>query len=410
MATIRRFLLVSVFSVICSINLASAESLPPGVRLIPDLSYGPHGTSNLLDLYRPAKSGKPLPLVIWVHGGGWELFAKDPWPVIFLVDKGYAVASINYRLSGEAKFPAQIHDCKAAVRFLRAKSHLYNLDPDRFAVWGSSAGGHLVALLGASNDVKELEGSIGKYLKTSSRVQAVCDWCGPTDLVKFSEFRASYKGLDPDYPYQAVTRLLGGPPNEMKENANMANPITFVTPQAPPFLIMHGDLDNLVPLEQSQLMERALRKAGAPVELRIVPGKKHEFFKDQADMRRVEAFFDQALGTPAGKKDVNSAKLVAIYRHMPGMLAPIDLEFDSNGRLMSPDGMNTWFLKGQRLILCWYFDDQPRKDVKPHGIWVDTCELSKNGKAYRGVALTGERVLGEKIKGDLKARESTREH
>src|SRR5205823_8686811 len=125
------------------------------------LRYGPHLERNVLDLYRPPKAEGPVPLVIWVHGGGWQNGDKSRTPALDLLARGYAVASINYRLSQHAPFPAQIHDCKAAVRFLRAHAAEYRLDPDRVGAWGMSAGGHLVALLGTSDGVKELEGDLG---------------------------------------------------------------------------------------------------------------------------------------------------------------------------------------------------------------------------------------------------------
>ncbi len=148
-----------------------------------DLEYGPHGVGNRLDLYLPPKADAPTPLVIWIHGGGWEAGNKDNPPGLGLLKKGYALASINYRLSQEAKFPAQIEDCKAAIRFLRANAKKYNLDPDHFGVWGASAGGHLVALLGTTGGVKELEGD-GPNKEESSAVQAVVDWFGPTDMLQ----------------------------------------------------------------------------------------------------------------------------------------------------------------------------------------------------------------------------------
>src|SRR5262249_38247477 len=155
-----------------------APNIPEGTQTTRDLRYGPHQERNTLDLYVP-KSDTPLPLVIWVHGGGWQ---DGNNPAMQLLKSGYAVASINYRLSQHAVFPAQIEDCKAAVRLLRANAKKYNLNPDAFGAWGASAGGHLVALLGTSGEVKELEGEVGESKDTSSRVQAVVDFYGPTDL------------------------------------------------------------------------------------------------------------------------------------------------------------------------------------------------------------------------------------
>jgi acetyl esterase/lipase len=212
----------------------SAQSLPPGVEVVRGKSYGGSGTSNLLDLYLPAKSAEPVPLVIWIHGGGWESGSKEAWPAIFLVDKGFAVASSNYQLSPEASFPAQIYDCKAAVRWLRANAKTYRIDPERFGSWGGSAGGHLAALLGTSSEDKTLERPVGRHPKVSSRVQAVCDWFGPTDLEQLAAFQASFPGLPPEYPKTAVVKMLGVS-RGMKARAARANPISFVSEKAPRF-------------------------------------------------------------------------------------------------------------------------------------------------------------------------------
>ena len=179
----------------------------------------------------PEQAGGPLPLVIWVHGGGWQNGSKDACPPLRrgYVARGYAVASINYRLSGHAVFPAQIEDCKAAVRWLRARAPEYGLDPDRFGVWGSSAGGHLAALLGTSGDVKEFER--GAHLDQSSRVQAVCDEYGPTDFTVFVT-TPGYEGHG--RAESPESRLLGGAVRENAAKAARANPVTF-SPAEPPF-------------------------------------------------------------------------------------------------------------------------------------------------------------------------------
>ena len=141
------------------------------------------GTDLKLDLFIPEKAEGPMPLVVWIHGGGWRSGSKENCRALGLTEYGFAVASINYRLTDVAMFPAQIHDCKAAIRFLRANAKQHRIDPNRIGVWGSSAGAHLAALMGVTNGNKEVEGNIGKYTQTSSDVQAVCDWCGPTDFM-----------------------------------------------------------------------------------------------------------------------------------------------------------------------------------------------------------------------------------
>jgi hypothetical protein len=160
--------------------------LPAGTVAHRDLTYVENGHErHKLDLFVPEKADAPLPLIIWVHGGGWQNGSKDGGPPLRngYTERGYAVASINYRLSGHATFPAQIEDCKAAIRWLRAHAAEYRLDARRFGVWGSSAGGHLVALLGTSGEVKEFD--VGAHLDQSSRVQAVCDYYGPMDFTVF---------------------------------------------------------------------------------------------------------------------------------------------------------------------------------------------------------------------------------
>ena len=175
-----------------------------------DLEYVEGGHErNRLDLYLPEKAEDRLPLIVWIHGGAWYAGSKEGCPAVPFAAKGYAVASINYRLSQHAIFPAQIEDCKAAIRWLRANAAKYNLDPDHIGVWGASAGGHLVALLGTTAGVKELEGQ-GGNLDQSSRVQCVVDWFGPTDLTTM--------GDEGDKPGSPVALLIGGPvPGEQGE-------------------------------------------------------------------------------------------------------------------------------------------------------------------------------------------------
>jgi acetyl esterase/lipase len=175
--------------------------------------------------------------------------------------KGYAVAAINYRFSQHAIFPAQIHDCKAAVRWLRANAVKYQLDPAHFAAWGGSAGGHLVALLGTTAHVKEFEGP-GGNMEQSSRVQAVVDWYGPTDFLTVGA-------------KDTRTKLLGGDPQQIKEKAIKASPMTYVAKDVAPFLIMHGDADKTVPIAQSETFAAALQKAGADATLVVVKGAGH---------------------------------------------------------------------------------------------------------------------------------------
>jgi len=249
--------------------------LPPGVKVLKDLEYGrASGRAMLLDLYLPEKGIQPLPLIIWIHGGAWMSGSKkNPSPALRFTADGYAVAHVGYRLSHEAKFPAQIHDCKAAVRWLRANAQKYNLDSNKFVAWGGSAGGHLVALLGTSGGVAELEGEVND-LKESSRVQAVVDWFGPTDFLRIGSAESDLQHNAPDSP---ESKLIGGALLENKEKAAKASPITYVSKDAPPFLIMHGDRDRTVPFNQSELLYAALKQAGVDATFVPMKGAGHGF-------------------------------------------------------------------------------------------------------------------------------------
>jgi acetyl esterase/lipase len=263
--------------------------LPEGATAHRDLEYVAGGHErNKLDLYLPAKADTPLPLIVWIHGGAWMAGSKDNCPALRFLEKGYAVASINYRLSQHAVFPAQIEDCKAALRWLRANAKKYNLDPQHVGVWGGSAGGHLVALLGTSGDVKDLEGKGGNP-DQSSRVQCVVDWFGPTDFTKM--------GGSHDNPNSPEGRLIGGAVNDKKEKAVRADPITYVTKDDPPFLIMHGEDDRTVPINQSELLHAALQKAGVESTFIRIPNAGHggPGFSSPENARKIEEFFAKHL-------------------------------------------------------------------------------------------------------------------
>jgi acetyl esterase/lipase len=266
--------------------------LLPGVKTLKDLEYGKgSGRAMLLDLYLPEKGEKPLPLIIWIHGGAWMGGSKDgPSPALRFTANGYAVAQVGYRLSQEAKFPAQIYDCKAAVRWLRANAAQYNLDPNKFIAWGGSAGGHLVALLGTSGGVAELEGNVNE-LKESSRVQAVVDWFGPTDFLHIGDAESDLQHNAPDSP---ESKLIGGALLENKDKAAQASPITYVSKDAPPFLIMHGDRDRTVLFNQSELLYAALKKAGVDVTFVPMKGAGHGFGVPEA-ITPVQDFLKRCL-------------------------------------------------------------------------------------------------------------------
>jgi len=232
---------------------------------------------------------------VWVHGGGWVFGSKEDTPALDLVANGFAVASINYRFSKEALFPAQLDDCKAAVRWLRSHADNYKIDPDRIGAFGMSAGGHLVALLGTTGDIDEAPGNAGAE-NVSSKVQAVCDWCGPTDLLTI----AGQAGKDNELKLRSkdgpVALLLGGLPEKKKQLAKEASPVTFVAKGDPPFLIMHGDKDKVVPLRQSEELYKALEKAHVDAQLIIVKDGGHRFFSPET-LKQAADFFHQKLGS-----------------------------------------------------------------------------------------------------------------
>ncbi len=261
----------------CAVRpLAAQTPVPPapGMRTLPDLPYVSGGTDRQkLDLYLPAVTpGAPArPLVVWVHGGGWESGDRRGVKAKDLVAHGVAVASVGYRLSQTAKFPAQIEDVKAAVRWLRAHAGEYGIDPAHVAAWGLSAGGHLVALLGTTGHTRQFD--VGENLDQSSAVQCVVDWFGPSDFFHWGDPEAPAAFFDlTDDP---IARLLGGSINTRRELTRAANPVDWVDKDSAPFLIMHGDRDTTVPLQQSRELDAALHKAGVESTLIVVSGAGH---------------------------------------------------------------------------------------------------------------------------------------
>jgi acetyl esterase/lipase len=262
-----------------------------------DLAYVSGGhPRQTLDLYLPAATA-PLPLIIWIHGGAFRMGSKaDDVPTDYLA-LGYAVASINYRLSQHALFPAQIEDCKAAVRWLRANAARYHLDPARFAAWGSSAGGHLAAMLGTTGAASDLE--VGQHLDLSSRVQAVVDYYGPTDFLQMDAQRPP-DGMLHDPADSPESQLVGGAIQQHPERVARANPITYVGAKTPPFLVVHGDHDPLVPYQQSVILAAALTAAGTALSFYTVVGGGHGHFTDPQVPELTRAFLHTWIGAGAG--------------------------------------------------------------------------------------------------------------
>lgn len=244
--------------------------LAEGVDVDADLVYAKTPQGDLvLDLYRPAKIEHPAPVVVFVHGGGWKSGDKKSARknAVWLVSDGFAVASINYRLLDQASWPAQINDCYEAVRWIRRNAEKYQLDPDRIVAWGGSAGGHLAALLG-TRPCPEPE-------TTSSRVQAVIDWFGPTDLLTMPPNVVNESRSFEQVSKSNGARLLGAAVMTVPELAKDASALHQVSADDCPVLIMHGDQDKGVPIDQSTRFHDALQKAGVDSRLHVVKGAGH---------------------------------------------------------------------------------------------------------------------------------------
>jgi acetyl esterase/lipase len=264
---------------VSTVRAAACDSTKYDV--LTNLGYA-SGGSHLFDLYKPRAATAPLPLVIWIHGGSWRYLDKSTMEQARpLICNGYAVASIDYRLTTETIFPAQIRDVKAAIRHLRANAAMYGIDPDRVAVFGSSAGGHLSALAGTSGGVAELENLQMGNVSTSSRVQAVVDWFGHSDLEKYDEHAIAQGCPASDATHSTPDSLeskflgctLGDP--ACSAAAQRANPINYISNDDPPMLIMHGTADCRVPRAQSVLLFDAIKAQGNCVSMYSVNGAGH---------------------------------------------------------------------------------------------------------------------------------------
>lgn len=248
-----------------------------------------------LDIYLPKsrKSEKPIPVVVYIHGGAWisgDKLAVANRPILAASTGQYAGISVAYRLSNEAKWPAQIHDCKAAIRWVRGNAEKLGLDADHIAVWGTSAGGHLVSMLGTSGDIESLEGDLGPYTDKSSRVTCVINECGPTDF----ELALTYKDGKPQADDVAVIGLLGGQPEERASLIKSSSPVTYVTPDDAPFLILHGTKDLRVDFSHATRIDKALEEAGVSSILIPVTDVGHALGHPKM-IERIRSFVDHHL-------------------------------------------------------------------------------------------------------------------
>lgn len=241
-------------------------------EVIRDVEYARVGAQSLkLDLHVP--HGKPgSPLIVWVHGGAWRSGSKTNMPLARLVEEGFAVASVDYRLSTEAKFPAQIHDLKAAIRFLRGHGSEWAVPSQKIVIAGDSAGAHLAALVGVSNGHAELEGEVGNDRARSSDVQGIISFYGAANLTTILK-QSTPHGLNVRVP--ALDLLLGGQPENLPALARLASPVFHVDRTDPPLLLLHGDQDPQMPINQSHELCGAYKKVNAPVQFEVVHGAAH---------------------------------------------------------------------------------------------------------------------------------------
>jgi acetyl esterase/lipase len=296
-------LLLAVFALSCAAlhgqTPAPAVAPDADIVVLHDVVIGKGGGRDLhAEIAYPKNATVPLMPVIFIHGGGWIAGDNKRSPIELLAKAGFFAASIEYRLSNEAKWPAQIQDCKLAVRWLRANAAKYNLNPDRIGVMGESAGGHLVACLGTMADVKEYEGD-GGYPGVSSAVQAVVDFYGPTDFTQAGIYSAD--------AIKVTEMLFGAPYAQNPDLWKSGSPLYYVKAGDPPVLMVHGDKDGLVPIAQSEVFDAALTKAGVPHQLIVVKNGNHGFIPvantviepSRADINKyVVDFFYQYLKGP----------------------------------------------------------------------------------------------------------------
>jgi acetyl esterase/lipase len=275
-------------------TLASGVTVHHGVEFATVEGFRPL----LLDLYVPHASASSGAAIVYLHGGGWAVGSRrrfgrafvtwSPTPLDLLAQAGFVVATVDYRLSGEARFPAQLHDVKAAVRWLSANAAGLGVDPSRLVAWGESAGGHLAMLAGLTGDRVELEGSIGEHLGESSAVSGIVDWYGPMNLLSLSSQHRPDSEKRPDDAGSWESSLVGAPLQTDPTRSSAASPISYVHAAVPPIQIHHGTADVQVPFAQSVEFVDALRAAGGSAEFVAVEGSDH-FWTGAPDLQAIFA-------------------------------------------------------------------------------------------------------------------------
>jgi acetyl esterase/lipase len=276
-----------------------APAAPATAAAGPSRSGVPYATVDgkplLLDLYLPAGVTRP-PLFIWVHGGAWRSGSRANPPTAFVTQQGFALASLDFRQSTDAPFPAMAHDIKAAVRFLRAHASSYGYNADRVAIGGDSSGAHLALLVGVSGGVDSLEGTLGDDRSQSSRVQAIVDYYGASNLTTILAQSTPF-GLGVREP--ALQLLLGALPDKAVDLAKLASPVFHVDASDPPLLIFHGDQDPQMPINQSQEIQGVYERLGLDVTFVVVHGSAHggnAFYRD-ANQTKTLAFLRRTIGS-----------------------------------------------------------------------------------------------------------------
>jgi acetyl esterase/lipase len=282
---------------------APATMLPSGVTVHHGVEFATVEGFRplLLDLYQPVEGSGSGAAIVYVHGGGWAVGTRrrmgrafvswSPSALEVLAQAGFVVASVDYRLSGEAQFPAQLHDVKAAIRWMRGNAQTLGVDPARLMAWGESAGGHLAVLAGLTGDRPELEGTVGDFLGGSSAVSGVVDWYGPMNLLSLSSQHAPDSDKRPDEAGSWASTMGGAPLQDAPDRRRAARPLAYGPASAPPIQIHHGTVDTFVPFAQSVEFVEALRQAGGSVDLVIVEGSDH-FWIGAPDLAEI---FDVSL-------------------------------------------------------------------------------------------------------------------
>jgi acetyl esterase/lipase len=267
---------------------------PAEVSIQPDIPYATSasGETLRLDLYLP--DAAPAPLLIWVHGGAWENGNKSAMPLEPLIERGFAVASLDFSPASKAPFPGQIHEIKAAIRFLRAEAARYGYAAERIGIAGASSGAHLAAVVGTTNGHAELEGTLGEHRRQPTDVHAIVSYFAATNLTTILAQSTPF-GLNIREP--AVTRLLGAAPKDAEPAARLASPVFHVDAGDPPLLLLHGDLDPQMPINQSHELEGAYERQGLDAELIVVHGAAHggDAFYSPENVERVVRFLDSHL-------------------------------------------------------------------------------------------------------------------